>query len=301
MNWIDGKFLMAATKMASVRCRQIEDADIASVVDCLSRGFPRRRRAYWVRAMARLAERPAIVDLPKYGYLLEYGQSVVGVLLMIHSRRAARAGETIRCNLSSWCVDKPFRSYAMVLHRVAVKRKEVTYLNISPAAHTKAAVEAMGFRRFCNGQIVFAPILSAPRPGVRVVRFAADSPEAALLSPDERAILVEHSALGCRALICIEDGAAHPFVLQRRAAFRRLIPCQQLIYCRSMDEFVHFAGPIGRHLAMRAWPIFVADASGPVPGLAGIYLPERGAKYFKGESPPPLGDLTYTELAILGP
>jgi hypothetical protein len=292
---------MLATKTASVRCRQIEDADIESVVDCLRRGFPRRRRAYWVRALRRLSERPAIGDFPKFGYLLESGRSVVGVILAIHSRHAEPTGEAIRCNLSSWCVDKPFRGYAMALHSMAVRRKDVTYLNISPAAHTRPGVEAMGFKRFCDGQIAFAPVLSAARPGVRVVDFAADAPEARLLSPLERAMLADHVALGCRALICVEDGLAHPFVLQRRAAFHRLIPCQQIIYCRSMDEFVRFAGPIGRSLLIRAWPIFVADASGPVPGLVGVYFPERGAKYFKGRSPPPLGDLSYSELAFLGP
>ncbi|MGO8798813.1 MAG: hypothetical protein ACLQE9_04855 [Roseiarcus sp.] len=248
-----------------------------------------------------MSQRPAIADFPKYGYLLEGARGVVGVILAIYSRHAEPAGETIRCNLSSWCVDKDFRSYAMFLVSMAVKRKEVTYLNISPAAHTRLGVEALGFRRFCDGQVVFAPILSARRPGVRVVAFAEDAPEAALLSQGERAILCEHAALGCRALVCVKDGAAYPFVLQRRAAFHRLVPCQQLIYCRSMEEFVFFAGPIGRYLLMRAWPIFVADASGPVPGLIGKYLAERGPKYFKGQAPPALGDLSYTELAILGP
>ena len=292
---------MPATKTSDVRCRRIEDADIDSVVDCLRRGFPRRRRAYWVRALARMAERPVIADFPKYGYALESERGIVGVILAIYSRHAGSEGESIRCNLSSWCVDKDYRGYAMALHATAVKRKDVTYLNISPAAHTKPGVEALGFKRFCDGQIVFAPILSARRPGVRVTAFAVDAPEAALLPESERAILAEHAALGCRALICVENGAAYPFVVQRRAAFHRLVPCQQLIYCRDMDQFVYFAGSIGRYLWWRAWPIFLADATGPAPGLVGIYLADRGAKYFKGRQPPALGDLTYTELAILGP
>jgi hypothetical protein len=120
--------------------------------------------------------------------------------------------------------------------------------------------------------------------------------------PDrDRTVLAEHAALGCRAFICVEDGVAHPFVLQRRTAFRRLLPCQQLIYCRSFDEFVAFAGSLGRHLLLRAWPIFIADANGPVPGLIGKYFAERGPKYFKGPIQPALGDLSYTELVILGP
>ncbi|WP_246731614.1 hypothetical protein [Methylocapsa sp. S129] len=248
-----------------------------------------------------MSKRPAIEDFPRYGYLLEAPSGVVGVLLVIYSRRTGAAGESIFCNLSSWCVDLEFRSYAVVLHAVAVKRKDVTYINVSPAAHTRRAIEAVRFKRFCDGQIVFAPILSTWRSNVRVAAFAADAPESTLLSESERAILAEHAALGCRALVCVKDGVGYPFVLQRRAAFHRLIPCQQLIYCRSMDEFVFFAGAIGRYLALRAWPIFLADANGPVLGLIGKYFAGYGPKYFKGPVPPSLGDLSYTELAILGP
>jgi hypothetical protein len=292
--------MLASTK-PDVRCRPIEDNDIDSVVDCLRRGFPYRLRSYWDSALKRMAERPVVPGCPRYGYLLTVSGRVVGVLLVIYSRGPATEGETIRGNLSSWCVDKEFRGYAMVLHAMAVNRKDVTYINVSPAAHTRPAIEAVRFRRFCEGQILFAPILSARRPGVRVAAFAPDAPESRLLSESERKILAEHAALGCRALVCVKDGSAYPFVLQRRTFLRRLIPCEQLIYCRSMDDLIFFAGPIGRYLLLRAWPLFLADANGPVPGLFGKYFAEHGAKYFKGPVPPRLGDLSYTELAILGP
>jgi hypothetical protein len=292
---------MLASKRSDVRCRLIEDGDIDSVVDCLRRGFPYRLRSYWARALERMSQRPAIEDCPKYGYLLESSNGVVGVILLIYSQRAGPAGTSIRCNLSSWCVDKEFRGYAVVLHATAVKRKDVTYVNVSPAPHTRRAIEAVRFKRFCEGQIVFAPVLSPSRGKVRVTSFAEDAPEAALLSQSEREILIEHAALGCRSLVCVKDGVAYPFVLQRRSAFHRLVPCQQLIYCRSMEEFVQCAGSIGRYLLLRAWPIFLADANGPVSGLVGKYFAEYGPKYFKGPFPPRLGDLSYTELVILGP
>jgi hypothetical protein len=291
---------MLAPKRPDVRCRLIEDEDIDSVVDCLRRGFPYRLKAYWARAMARMSERPPLEGFPKYGYLLEAENGVVGVILLIYSQTDA-AGTGVRCNLSSWCVDKQFRGYALVLHAMAVKRKDVTYVNVSPAPHTRRAIEVGRFKRFCEGQIVFAPILSAARRDVRVAPFAVAAPEAALLSQSEREILAEHARLGCRSLVCVKDGVAYPFVFQRRAAFHRLVPCQQLIYCRGMDEFVQFAGSIGRYLLLRTWPIFLADANGPVKGLIGKYFADYGPKYFKGPAPPRLGDLSYTELVILGP
>jgi hypothetical protein len=248
-----------------------------------------------------MGRRPSLDDYPKYGYLLESSGCVVGVLLLIYSRQTLGGESIVRCNLSSWCVDKDFRGCALLLHAAAVKRKDVTYVNVSPAPHTRRAIVAVRFKQYSSGQLVFAPILSAAEPETRIVAFTAGTPEAALLTEDERALLSEHAALGCLSIICIKDGTAYPFVFQRRAAFHRLVPCQQLIYCRSMDEFVLFAGSIGRYLLWRAWPIFLADANGPVPGLVGKYFAEYGPKYFKGPIPPRIGDLSYTELVILGP
>jgi hypothetical protein len=292
---------MMAPERPDVRCRLIEDPDIPSVVACLRRGFPYRLKAYWTRALQRMATLTAIEGFPRYGYLLETSGRIVGVLLMIHSRRVGASGETIQCNLSSWCVDKEYRGYAAFFHATVVRRKDVTYINLSPAAHTRRGIEALGFKRFSDGQILFAPILSARREGVRVVPFAVDAPEAALLSESEREILTEHAALGCRALVCMKDGIAYPFVLQHRAVFHRLVPCEQVIYCHGMEDLVFFAGPIGRYLLLRAWPIFLVDANGPAAGLVGKYFAGNGPKYFKGPVAPTIGDLSYTELVILGP
>lgn len=248
-----------------------------------------------------MACRPAVKDYPRYGHALLADDKIVGVLLQIFSQRDGAAGSVIRCNLSSWCVDKEHRSHASTLHLNSVKRKEVTYVNISPAAHTQKAIEAFGFRRFSEGRIIHAPILSAAQRDVRVVAFAAHAPEAALLSPNERQILSEHAAMGCRAILCLRDGAAYPFVFQPHAAMRGLIPCPQLIFCRDVGQFVRFANPIGRYLLFRSGPFCVVDAREPLAGLIGRFFPGRNAKYFKGPVPPGLGDLAYTELVVLGP
>lgn len=292
---------MLAAKKSDVRVRLIEEGDIPTVADCLRRGFPYRSRGYWVRALERMARRRQIGEFPRFGYLLDTSGGAVGVLLVIYSSHPGEAGDNIRCNLSSWCVDMDYRFYAPLLHAVAVSAKNVTYINVSPAAHTRRGIEALRFKKFCDGTMVFLPALSRPRRNARMVDFTADAAEAALLPEHERTILSEHAAFGCRALIAIEDGVAHPFVLQQRTAFRRLLPCQQLIYCRSVDEFVAYAGSIGRHLLLRAWPVFIADANGPLPGLVGRYFADHGPKYFKGPAQPALGDLSYTELVILGP
>jgi hypothetical protein len=55
----------------ALRCRQIGPSDIDAVVDLLDRGFPVRGRAYWARALARLAKHESPAGFPQYGYVLD--------------------------------------------------------------------------------------------------------------------------------------------------------------------------------------------------------------------------------------
>jgi hypothetical protein len=291
---------MISSQQSGIVCRLIAEDALDGVVECLTRGFPERPKTYWTAALDRLSRRPEIADHPRYGYALFSEGVVVGVLLQIVSRADGAPEGAIRSNLSSWCVDKEHRGYAPLLHMTSVRRKEATYLNISPAMHTRKVIEAFGFRRYSNGQIVAAPLLSPREPDVSVRPFVKDGPDAGLLPAGERALLADHAVFGCRVLLCVKDGAAYPFVFLDRKIFRRLVPCPQLIYCRGLDEFVRFAGAIGRHLMFRTGPFCLVDAAGPMAGLAGKYFAERAPKYFKGPTPPRLGDLSYTELVLFG-
>jgi hypothetical protein len=293
---------MTSAVRSPVKCRLIEDADRERIADRLAREFPSRSRKYWLDALQRMGSRTDLEDFPKYGLLLESEGEIVGVLLQIYFRRGEGAESAVYCNLSSWCMDPRFRGYAPMLSSAATKRKDVTYLNISPAPHTRVGIEALGFRRYCDGQLVCFPALSVSRRrDVKIVAFRPEQPEAMALSSYERRVLAAHETLGCRVLIATAGGESHPFVFMRRRVFRRLIPCEQLIYCRSLDDFVAFAGPLGRYLLARGGLISVADANGPLPGVIGYYLPDNGPKYFKGAARPNLGDLSFTELPVLGP
>lgn len=293
---------MTAAVRIKVRCRPIEDTDLDSVAERLARGFPSRPLSYWAAALERMKRRPQFEDYPRYGVLLECEGQIVGVLLQIFFRRGVGDRSAVYCNLSSWCMDPQFRSYAVTLNSVATACKEVTYLNVSPAPHTRKGIEALGFRRYSDGQFVCLPWLAWPkRSGVRIVEFAPDRSQASLLSPHEREVLADHAALGCRSLIAVSGGEAHPFVFVKRRVLRRLIPCEQLIYCRDLAEFGDFAGPLGRYLLARGVFICLTDANKPLSGLFGRYLPDNGPKYSKGPATPRLGDLSYTELTILGP
>jgi len=284
---------------SGLRCRQIDEADIKAVASLLARGFPAHDREFWLGAFAQLARHDTPAGLPKYGYLLESAGVAVGAILLICSTIRAGETETIRCNLSSWYVDPPFRTYAPLLVSQALRHKDVTYLNVSSAPHTRPIIEAQGFSRYCDGIFIALPMLHGLFGGPRVRIFdAAEQPDVDFDAGDQQ-MMRQHAAHGCISLWCATSGRAYPFVFRPRLV-RGVIPCAQLIYCRDVADFVRFAGPIGRRLARCGRPFVIIDANAAIPGLFGWYSRGNMPKYFKGPLRPRLGDLAYTEHAVLG-
>lgn len=281
-----------------LRCRRIDGADIATLATLLARGFPKRDRRYWLRAFAQLTAREPPLELPKYGYLMESGGVPVGVILLICS--TIRAGNALvpRCNFSSWYVEPKFRPNGSLLLSEALQHQDATYLNISPARHTWAKIEAHGFSRYCDGIFVAMPMLKRLIRRTNVQVFDAGRQPDVDFDPFDQHLLLRHAAHGCMSLWCSTPQWAYPFIFRVRRV-RTLVPCAQLIYCRDMSEFVRFAGPIGRFLASHGLPFVIVDANGPVVGLVGTYHHNR-PKYFKGPVRPRLGDLAYTEYALFG-
>lgn len=280
----------------TVVCREIEEADLPGVVACLARNFPRRTRAFWRGALARIG---ALATKPRYGHLLQADGRIVGVLLEIRHASTLESAPAPRCSLSSWGVDPEYRPFALVLQRRATADKATTYLNLTAAPHTFRANEAFGFRRYAEGTFVATPLASRAAPGARLVPFRPDTAEAAELTPWERAMLADHARLGLETWIGIGAGAATPFVVRLRPLWRHLIPSAQLIHARSEAEVAAFAQPIGRRLAALARLRLFVSASGPIAGLAGRYVAGRAPRYVRGPSPPAVTDMAYSELALL--
>jgi hypothetical protein len=288
-----------ASSVPAIRCRQIEQGDVDAVADLLSRGFPNRNRQFWHRALGQLTRREPPRDLPKFGYLLETNGVLVGAILLICA--TMRVADTVgpRCNLSSWYVEPAYRVYAPLLISHALRHKDVTYLNVSAAPHTWPIVEAQGFSRCSEGLFISVPALSLAPPGERPEIFEASKEPGVPYDPFEQDVLRQHAEHGCISLWCVQGGHAFPFVFRPRLV-RGFVPCAQLIYCHDFADFAQFAGPLGRYLARRGRPVVIVDADGPIPGVVGIFRRGSKPKYFKGPQRPRLGDLAYTEYAILG-
>jgi len=287
------------SNLAAIRCRQIDESDVPAVAGLLRRGFPNRNRQFWQRALDELTRREPPPGLPKYGYLLETDGVAVGVILVICSTMRVDGTSAPRCNLSSWYVEPAFRTYAPLLVSQALRHKEVTYLNVSAAPHTWPIIEAQGFSRYSDGIFIALPALNRFHGGERIEVLDARVHTPAGADPFEQQILRQHAEHGCISLWCVSGGRALPFVFRPRWV-KGVIPCAQLIYCRDIADFARCAGPLGRRLSRHGRPIVIVDANGAIPGLFGIFRRGSKPKYFKGPQRPRLGDLAYTEYAILG-
>ena len=285
--------------MPAIRCRQITETDVPGITALLARGFPSRDVQFWQDALAQLGARQPPADLPRYGYLLESGDKLVGAILLICAQVQTGEASLRRCNLSSWYVEPEFRSYGSLLVSRALAHKDVTFLNISAAPHTWPIIEAQGFCRYSDGVFVAVPALNGLFGSSGVKILDARTRPTVGFDPSEQDILVQHADLGCISLWCATSERAYPFVFRPRRV-KKLLPCAQLIYCRDVGDFVRFAGPLGRRLLRHGKPFAIVDANAPIPGLIGLYRRGSMPRYFKGPQKPRLGDLAYTEYAVIG-
>ena len=281
-----------------VRFRQIVDDDVNDVVGLLTRGFaPRRTRTFWQEAMARLAahETPGA---PRYGYILDDGYKPVGVVLLVSSLVPTGDRMHLRTNVSSWYVDPAFRSYASVLISQAIRHKDVTYVNLTSVAHTRPILLAQGYTCYAKGVFIATlPLhILARAPGTRIV--PADATPRASFASYERQLLLDHAGYGCTAFWCETEERSHPFVFRLRTV--KGVPSAQLVYCRDVADCVNFIGPLARYLTLRGRSLLLLDANGSIPGLFGKYFDQTMPRYFRGPQRPRLGDLAYTEIAMLG-
>jgi hypothetical protein len=281
-------------------CRQIVDADVPAVAALLAHGFPSYSVQFWAQGVQQLGRLQSPAGLPKYGYLLESEGRVVGTLLLIFSQMRAGDEFVTRCNVSSWYVEPTFRVYAPLLTLRAHAAKNVTYLNVSPHPDTHPILKAQGFSCYCDGKFVAVPILHGLFGGSNGVKvFDARVRPTVGFDPFEQEILLQHAKLGCISLWCTTSERAYPFVFRPRR-IKKVIPGAQLIYCRDTGDFVRFARPLGRALARLGTAFVVIDANSPIPGLYGVFRPGNDPKYYRGPQRPRLGDLAYTECAVLG-
>lgn len=276
-------------KRAAVVCRRIAEGDLDGVVEILERGFPERPQAYWELGLRRMRDRPAPKAYPRYGYVMTAAERIVGAIILIFSETADGA---IRGNVSSWIVDPEYRSFSHMLLAIPLRLKGVTFINISPTPSTIGTITAQGFQRYVDGTFHAFPALAGPFRHVEVREISAE----AKASP----LLARHAGYGCLSFEVHCSNEVFPFIFQKSRLLRDKLPCAQLVYCRKDEDFVRFAGPLGRCLLRRGFASVILDATGPIAGLPGRYVAGRRLKYYRGTPPPRLNHLSDTELVLFG-
>ena len=293
---------------ARIQCREIRSADIDLIASLLHAGFPERRRDHWLLTLNRLAAHSTPAGYPKFGYLLAIDGVPVGVLLIIFSSMVVGGETRVRGNVASWYVEPPFRSHATMLTSRALAHKNVTFVNITPARHTWPILEAQGFTAFGTGQFkAFSALCPGPR-GARVTGVTADTAPGDDLSSADITLLLQHASYGCISVICTAAKRRYPFVFLRcthewkstRVPLSLSLPYALLVYCRGLQEFVRFAGPLSRFLAWRGMPMVFIESNGPIRGLLLGKFSLTGPKFFRGPHPPHIGDIAYTERVMFG-
>ena len=142
------------------------------------------------------------------------------------------------------------------------------------------------------------PWLSAAPPGsVEVV--AADAKFGVSVDCFEQDLLTAHADFGCISVWCLTEAGAYPFVFVHRLVWQ-LVACFQLVYCRDIADFVRFARPLGRYLALRGRPFGSAGCDWSGAWIGGAIFRRGKAKMLQGPYPPRPGDLSYTEASLFG-
>jgi hypothetical protein len=294
--------------MPGIKVRLIADADIPAAINLLTRGYGPghtrgrvRPRSFWEDIFSYLSHRPLPAgELPRYGYVIDSGGELVGILLLIFSTVWENGKAKVRCNGFGLYVDPAFRLYAPLLIRKASDFRDATVLNLTPSEHTFRVIEALSYVRYCDGIFASIPLFSrAAKEEAPVSIVDVHTKLDVLLDPHDRDLLLEHADCGCTSLWCITSQGSYPFVFRIQQV--KKLPCAQLVYCRNVDDFVRFARPIGLFLARHTGCFLVLlDANGPVQGLVGKYFAGKGNRYFCGSDRPRLGDLAYTEISLFG-
>jgi hypothetical protein len=277
--------------------RQLENSDLPEAANILVEGFPRYSLAFWQKRLRAMTQRERAPGTPIFGYGLDVG-SLQGVVLTFGSSHGPpKASQTI-VNISSWTVRPTLRgAAAFELYRRAANAGDMTFSNLSAAAHTVKTIKKLGFTQWTAGQIAAAGVARSPGARRRIVPLGDAEREG--LSPERAAMMRYHQARGC-LVFCLEGNERlAPFMFLPRRV-KGVIPLAQLIYCERLSDFIDNSRTITLEILKRGYAALLVDASGPIEGLVGRYFPGQAPKYYKGAMPIYAIDHSYSEMIYIG-
>lgn len=280
-----------------MRLKPIDEGCLSDAAGLLTKGFPERSRDFWSAALMRLSSYRATSGVGPIGSLLMTGDTAVGIILTIPSKRYDGPHEINVVNLAAWYVDTKYRWLAPRMLRQVVADETTVYTDLSPSASTIAINTHLGFEVLTQGVIVVCLpwIAVTRRPRSRVIDFA--QLPGARISQADRSMLASHGELGCIAAVLETEGGHHPLIFY--ATRRKGLSVARLLLAESRRLISANVAAIARFLMRRGIMLLTVHANedDDIPG--GVMWNRSAPVQVKGSWKRDRVDFAFSELALL--
>lgn len=200
----------------------------------------------WRRAMTV----PWPVDAPNHGFMLKYGDSVVGAYLAFYSDRLVDEVPVAFCNLGAWCVLEDFRAHSVRLLRKLLAQKTYAFTDLSPSGNVVPLNARLKFQSLDTSTVVLPNLPYPSRPGATRILSRPDQIAQALADAELR-IYQDHVAAAAAHHVVIQRGDSSTYVIFRKDRRKNLPLFASLLYVSDPGVFLASAYAFGRHLLVR--------------------------------------------------
>lgn len=222
-------------------------------------GYPHTPAAWWDAGHARLKQvPPAGADAP-LGVLLRRGGQDVGVLLLLHSRRAGEAEQPWHVCASNFAISPDHRERALWMTRRATADQTKIYTAITPITSVVRMAQRLGFTASAHQCIVgFTPRLQGAAGAATPVLWG-DAALQALRDHPLAGALEDHHRLGCLVSALQAPSGMQPLVWRSKRRLRALRSAE-LLYTPSQALVNDHVGALARGLLRRGYAALEFEA-----------------------------------------
>jgi hypothetical protein len=231
----------------TVELAPITNADVPAVADFLHAHLNNRvPLPTWITAMSA----PWRAEAPNHGFMLRYGQRIVGAHLAFYSERAI-AGRTERfCNLAGWYVLPEFRIHSVRLLNALLAQDGYHFTDLSPTGDVIRLNARLKFR-FLDTSAALIPHLPWPTLPRRTKISADPDVIASTLTGAELELYRDHAqAAAARHLVLIR-GSDSCYVMYREVRAGTLPVFATILHVSNPELFRRATCPFVRYLLVR--------------------------------------------------
>jgi acetoacetyl-CoA synthetase len=209
------------------RIRPAGPADVESICQFLHEGF----EAISAKTWQSLFNYTWLEKKPNFGFVAVDGETVIGFVGALYSKRRINGKTGLVCNLTSWYVRPDYHGWGAPLLAAALRDKTITFTALTPAPVTRQILKAMGFNSINSNKILFPPLFHIHTLLRNAPSITFDSKRIDVLLNDEhRKIFYDHLPHDCLHAV-ISDGTEYLYlVAKRRVHGARRVPYSELLY-----------------------------------------------------------------------